>query len=61
MELTNMDLKERMKFYHVPGLSMTLFENGQISKTENKGLLESESNRKVRVDSIFNACPLANS
>lgn len=59
MELKNIDLEERMKFYHVNGLSITLFENGQISRTINKGLLEAESNRKVNDNSIFNACSIS--
>lgn len=59
MELKNIDLEERMKFYHVNGLSMTLFENSQISRMVNKGLLEAESNREVNEDSIFNACSIS--
>ncbi|GGP15960.1 serine hydrolase domain-containing protein [Oceanobacillus neutriphilus] len=59
MDLKNIDLEERMKFYHVNGLSITLLENGQIGRTVNKGLLEAESNREVNNDSIFNACSIS--
>ncbi|WP_339238118.1 serine hydrolase domain-containing protein [Oceanobacillus sp. FSL W7-1281] len=59
MELKNMDLEERMKFYRVPGLNITVLENGQINRTENKGELEAEGNRKVNDDSVFNACSIS--
>lgn len=59
MELKNINLQERMKFYHVPGLSITLLENSQIGRIENKGILETGDNRKVNEDSIFNACSIS--
>ncbi|GIO21256.1 hypothetical protein J18TS1_43560 [Oceanobacillus oncorhynchi subsp. incaldanensis] len=59
MELKNMDLEERMKFYHVPSLNITVLENGQINRTENKGQLEGGGNRKVDDDSVFNACSIS--
>ncbi|MFZ3590359.1 serine hydrolase domain-containing protein [Bacillus sp. DJP31] len=59
MELKNINIEERMKFYNVTGLSITLLENGQISGTENYGLLEVKSNRKVNDDSIFSACSIS--
>ncbi len=54
-----MDLEERMRSYHVTGLSITLLENSQISGTRNEGLLEAKSNRKVNKNSIFNACSIS--
>lgn len=59
MELKNIDIEERMKHYNVQGLSITLLEGGEISGTENYGILEVESNRKVSEDSIFSACSIS--
>ncbi|MFD1413568.1 serine hydrolase domain-containing protein [Oceanobacillus jeddahense] len=59
MELKNMDLEERMRSYHVTGLSITLLENSQVSGTRDEGLLEAKSNRKVNKNSIFNACSIS--
>ena len=59
MKLKNINIEERMKHYKVPGLSMVLIENGQISGTENYGLLEVNSNRRVNENSIFSACSIS--
>jgi CubicO group peptidase (beta-lactamase class C family) len=59
MELKNINLEERMKHYNVNGLSIALIENGQISGTENYGLLEVRSNRSVNENSIFSACSIS--
>lgn len=59
MKLKNINIKERMKYYHVPGLSMTFIEHGQISNTENYGLLEMGSNKNVNNDTIFSACSIS--
>ena len=40
MKIKNINIEERMKHYHVNGLSMALIENDQISETINYGLLE---------------------
>nr|WP_249315709.1 serine hydrolase domain-containing protein [Bacillus sp. FJAT-49711] len=48
-----------MEHYNVNGLSIALFEEGQISGTENYGLLEVKSDRKVSDDSIFSACSIS--
>lgn len=59
MNLKNIKIKERMEHYNVNGLSITFFEEGQISGTENYGLLEVKSDRKVSDDSIFSACSVS--
>lgn len=59
MKLKNINIEERMKHYNVPGLSITLLEGGQISGTENYGLLEVKSNRKANDDSSFSACSIS--
>lgn len=59
MKLKNINIEELMKHYNVPGLSITLLEGGQISGTENYGLLEVKSNRKANDDSSFSACSIS--
>ncbi|WP_088035119.1 serine hydrolase domain-containing protein [Evansella clarkii] len=59
MKLKNINIKERMAHYNVNGLSIALYEEGQISGTENYGLLEVNSDRKVNDNSIFNACSIS--
>ncbi len=59
MKLKNINIKERMKHYNVPGLSITLIAHGQISGTKNYGLLEVGSDKNVNKDTIFNACSIS--
>ncbi|MGE7690026.1 serine hydrolase domain-containing protein [Lysinibacillus sp. NPDC097214] len=59
MKLERIHIEERMKHYNVQGLSITLLEGGEISGTENYGLLEVESDRKVNENSIFSACSIS--
>ena len=59
MKLKNIQIEERMKHFNVQGLSITLLEDGEISGTENYGLLEVESDRKVNESSIFSACSIS--
>ncbi|NMH74561.1 beta-lactamase family protein [Bacillus sp. RO2] len=59
MKFKNIDIKERMEHYNVPGLSITLINQGQISGTYDYGLLEVKSDKKVIKDSIFSACSIS--
>ncbi len=59
MNLKNINIEERMKHYNVQGVSITLLEGGEISGTTNYGLLEVQSDRRVKDDSIFNACSIS--
>ncbi len=59
MKLDNIKIEERMEHYNVNGLSIALFEEGQIICTETYGLLEVNSNRKVDDASIFSACSIS--
>ena len=59
MKLNNIKIEERMKYYNVNGLSIALIEEGQINGTENYGLLEVKSDRKVSDASIFSACSIS--
>ncbi len=59
MKLVNINLQERMKYYRVSGLSITLINQGQISMTEGIGVLEEGTSRGVSQQSIFNACSIS--
>jgi len=59
MQLKNIDIKERMKFYNVSGLSLTLINDGQISDSSSFGVLEAGTSEKVDDNSIFNACSIS--
>ncbi|WP_404406934.1 serine hydrolase domain-containing protein [Jeotgalibacillus malaysiensis] len=58
MELSRVQIHERMKHHHVPGLSMAIIQNGALS-TDCFGLLEAGTEREVQLDSIFNACSIS--
>ncbi|KMJ59577.1 hypothetical protein AB685_01485 [Bacillus sp. LL01] len=59
MKFKNIDIKERMEHYNVPGLSITLINQGQVSGTYDYGLLEVKSDKKVNKDSVFSACSIS--
>jgi len=59
VKIKDINIPERMKHYNVQGLSITLLEGGEISGTENYGLLEVESDREVNENSIFSACSIS--
>ncbi|MGG3941160.1 serine hydrolase domain-containing protein [Peribacillus psychrosaccharolyticus] len=52
-------MNERMKYYHVTGLSLAVIDNGQISTSASYGLLETGTNRQVNHRSLFNACSIS--
>lgn len=57
--MENINIQARMKHYNVQGLSITSINIGQISGTENYGLLELGSGKNVNEDSIFSACSIS--
>ncbi|TYS14154.1 beta-lactamase family protein [Rossellomorea vietnamensis] len=59
MKVKNIKIEERMEHYNVNGLSIALFEEGQISVIDNYGLLEVNSDRKVSDDTIYSACSIS--
>ncbi|GIN86226.1 penicillin-binding protein [Heyndrickxia sporothermodurans] len=59
MDLGEINLHERMKHYHVSGLSIALINKGQINMSEGFGVLEAGTNKMVNKDSIFNACSIS--
>ncbi|MGG0789883.1 serine hydrolase [Peribacillus simplex] len=48
-----------MEYYNVSGISIAVIENGQISKSGCKGLLEAGTNKNVKSSSVFNACSIS--
>lgn len=59
MQLTNINIEERMKHYHVPGLSITYISQGRKPVTENYGVLEVRTQQTVHDDAIFSACSIS--
>lgn len=59
MELKNIDINKRMSYFKVPGLSITVINNGVIESSEGFGILEVGTNNKVKSSSIFNACSIS--
>ena len=46
MKIEDFELAERMKFYKVPGISITFIDQGQISEGVNEGYLEKGCEKK---------------
>jgi len=59
VEMTNINIEERMKHYRVQGLSLLLIENGHISQIDHYGTLEAGTNHHVNGLSVFNACSIS--
>jgi len=59
MKLKDMNIHKRMTHFKVPGVSLTLIKNGEISSTEAYGVIETETNIMVNPDTIFNACSIS--
>lgn len=56
---TEINIKDRMKYHNVTGLSVTIINDGQMSRIENYGVLEAGINKKVDNDTIFSACSIS--
>lgn len=59
MKIEGFELAERMKFYKVPGISITIIDQGQISEGVNEGSLEKGCEKNVKEDTLFNACSIS--
>lgn len=59
MELTKHNIEERMAYYGVPGMSITLINRAQVSRAEGFGVLEVGTKARVQADSTFNACSIS--
>jgi len=48
-----------MNYYNVPGVSITYFANGKISRSEYFGIPEENTDKAVNENSIFHACSIS--
>ena len=53
------NVTERMKHFHVPGVSVSYFEHGKIQWSKCFGVLEQGAPKKVDDNSIFHACSIS--
>ena len=58
-EELNTLLNDRMKYFNVPGISMTYFESGMIHWKKTAGVLQQNTNNKIDENSIFHACSIS--
>lgn len=54
-DLMNEFMPQYMKHYKVPGVSITSIKNGKVDWTENFGVMNKKTNKKVDDDTIFEA------
>lgn len=54
-----MNISNKMKECKVPGVSLSIIDKGQIVLSEGYGVLESNSEKKVNLDSLFHACSIS--
>lgn len=57
--LPKYSVKDRMKHFRVPGLSVAFFENGKIQWVRTYGFADVEAQRAVTPDTIFQAASIA--
>jgi CubicO group peptidase (beta-lactamase class C family) len=48
-------LRERMAYYHVPGVAVAVLKDGKVVKITGYGVLLADSDRKVNADTLFSA------
>ena len=54
-----MNIRNRMAHFHVPGVSVTYFDDGEIRWSKCYGVLEAGSSHEVTPNSIFHACSMS--
>lgn len=59
--LPRMRLTDRMKYYHVPGVSIAVFDEGQILWARGFGLADISANRPVTTETLFQAASVSKS
>lgn len=57
--LQTYNLQERMKFYKVPGVSLTIIKDGKIHWSKSYGYADEESGRKVVIGTLFQAASIS--
>lgn len=55
----SMDLFDRMEDYNLPGMSISVIDDGEIDWSKGYGVLEEGTDREVDGDSIFHACSMS--
>jgi CubicO group peptidase (beta-lactamase class C family) len=59
--LSKMRLTDRMKYYHVPGVSIGVFDKGQILWARGFGLADIPANKLVTSETLFQAASISKS
>jgi CubicO group peptidase (beta-lactamase class C family) len=59
--LPTMTLTERMQYYHVPEVSIALFEHGQVAWARGYGLADMAANKPVTPETLFQAASVSKS
>jgi len=54
-----MNVRERMNYFNVPGMSATYFEKSKIKWSKFFGTLEKGTEKEVKKNSIFHACSIS--
>ncbi len=57
--LATMTLADRMKYYHVPGVSLAFFDHGQVAWARGYGLAEAKT--PVTTETLFQAASVSKS
>lgn len=57
--ILNEELKKRIEYWNVAGVSVTLIEEGRIKGKEAYGVVEAGTNHEVAADTVFNACSIS--
>lgn len=55
----SMDLFDRMDEYNLPGMSISVIDDGEIDWNKGYGVLKEGTDREVDVDSVFHACSMS--
>jgi CubicO group peptidase (beta-lactamase class C family) len=56
-----MTLADRMKYYHVPGMSITVFDHGQIAWARGYGLADVAANKALTPETLLQAASVSKS
>lgn len=57
--VSNQNLYERMKYYGVPGVSITVISNNKLEWTRGYGVTEARSNKAVTTETMFQAASIS--
>jgi CubicO group peptidase (beta-lactamase class C family) len=54
-----LDIEERRKYYHVPGIGIAAFQNGKMQAGQSFGVIEARTTHKVTEETLFHACSIS--